>query len=222
MTPEARPTAARPHVRGHGIPQSTEYPASVDAQGLRDSVSSCRIGSFTPCDLTMIRSTLCPARNTTIHRDAALASDARQLSRPSRLPPMLGLLLVLGVGFPATGDWPTYQHDNSRSGSTTDSAPRQPVHAWSFRSATRPIAAWDEPALWDGWSKVYNLKNRQVFDKTFHVAAVNNRVYFGSSVDDQVRCLDALTGEEVWSFFTEGPVRLAPTVVRGSRVCGQR
>ena len=118
----------------------------------------------------------------------------------------------------AQADWPTYQHDIARSGSTDEPAPRDPGHAWTYTSPTRPVPAWDEPALWDGWGKVYDLKNRQVFDKALHVAVVGGRVYFGSSVDDQVHCLDANTGESIWTHFTEGPVRLAPSVVEWPRL----
>ena len=124
---------------------------------------------------------------------------------------ILGLLCLFCASL-AVADWPTYQHDGSRSGSTSDVAPKNPKHAWTYTSPTPPVPAWDEPALWDGWGKVYDLKNRQVFDKVFHVAVSNDRVYFGSSVDEQVHCLDTKTGETVWTFFTEGPVRLAPTV----------
>ena len=125
--------------------------------------------------------------------------------------------LLLGIGLlmptPAGANWPTYRHDNSRSGSTEEAAPKNPHEQWTYRSPTRPIPAWDEPALWDGWSKTHDLKNRQVFDRAFQVAIVEGRVYFGSSVDDKVYCLDASTGKSKWTFFTEGPVRLAPTVV---------
>jgi len=60
---------------------------------------------------------------------------------------------------------------------------------------------------------VYNLKPRQIFDRAFHTVIVGDRVYFGSSATDKVHCLDAKTGVELWSFFSDGPVRLAPTVV---------
>lgn len=130
----------------------------------------------------------------------------------------IAYLLVATLCLPcvvAFADWPTYQHDSSRSGSTSERAPRNPAHAWVYTSGTRPVPAWDEPALWDGWGKVFDLKNRQVFDRAFHVAVVGERVYFGSSVDDQLHCLDANTGETIWTFFTEGPVRLAPTLANG-------
>jgi outer membrane protein assembly factor BamB len=40
-------------------------------------------------------------------------------------------------------------------------------------------------------------------------------VYFGSSGDNKVYCLDGTTGKVIWSFFTDGPVRLAPTLADG-------
>ena len=117
----------------------------------------------------------------------------------------------------AADDWPTYRRDNARTAATAEELFAPLTLEWSFRSPAPPRSAWDEPARWDGYNKVYDLKNRQVFDKAFHVAAVGEDVFFGSSVDDQVYCLNAKTGEVRWRFFTEGPVRLAPTVV-GSRV----
>ena len=47
------------------------------------------------------------------------------------------------------------------------------------------------------------------------VVSDGTRVFFGSSADDQVRCLDLATGELLWTFFAEGPVRLAPVVHQG-------
>ena len=131
--------------------------------------------------------------------------------------PATGLFLVAAS---AWASWPTFQHDHSRSGSTTQRAPTTPNQQWVYQAPSRPIPAWDEPALWDGWSKVHDLKNRQPFDKAFQVAVVENRVYFGSSVDDQIHCMDAATGTQLWSFYTEGPVRLAPTIVDGRLFVG--
>ncbi len=49
------------------------------------------------------------------------------------------------------------------------------------------------------------------YDPVFHVVVASGRVFFGSTVDDSVRCLDALTGETRWIHHTDGPVRIAPT-----------
>lgn len=126
---------------------------------------------------------------------------------------MAGMWCAFAASLTFAEDWPTYQHDNARSGATSESLATPLSVAWSFHSPSPPRPAWDEPARWDGYNKVYDLKNRQVFDKAFHVVAVDDDVYFGSSADDQVYCLDAATGEVRWRFFTEGPVRLAPSVV---------
>ena len=129
------------------------------------------------------------------------------------------LILTVALLVPASvrADWPTFQHDISRSGSTAESVPNDPQELWRYETPFKPVPAWDEPALWDGWGKVHDLKNRQVFDKAIQVALEANRLYFGSSVDDQVYCVDATTGKPIWQFFTEGPVRLAP-YLRDGRV----
>ncbi|QDU81650.1 Serine/threonine-protein kinase AfsK [Polystyrenella longa] len=110
-------------------------------------------------------------------------------------------------------DWPTYYHDYSRSGVTSESLKGYLEEKWAWKSRYRPQPAWDEPAKWDGWHRVFGLKNRQEYDKAFHVAIVGDTVFFGSSVEDKVYALNSKTGEELWRFYMEGPVRLAPTVV---------
>ncbi len=112
-------------------------------------------------------------------------------------------------------DWPTYHHDFQRSGVTSEAIQLPLSETWRQQSPAPPRPAWDEPAIWDGYNKVYDLKNRQVFDKALHPIIVENRVFFGSSVDDQVYCLDCETGKVIWRYFTEGPVRLAPTWDKG-------
>lgn len=129
--------------------------------------------------------------------------------------PFLLLALALGTLVVRGTDWPTYRHDYARSGVSPDPVPEKLTDAWSWQSAQPPQPAWQGEAKWDGWNKVYDLKPRQIFDRAFHVVVVGDRVYFGSSADDQVRCLDARTGRQVWTFHTEGPVRLAPSIANG-------
>jgi outer membrane protein assembly factor BamB len=58
------------------------------------------------------------------------------------------------------------------------------------------------------------------FDDAFQVVVAGDRLYFGSSADDKVCALSATTGEELWSFFTGGPIRLAPTLWNGRLFVG--
>jgi outer membrane protein assembly factor BamB len=107
-------------------------------------------------------------------------------------------------------DWPTYRHDNARTGSTSEKLSAPLVPQWIYTSPYRPRPAWAGPA--ERPREGFTLFHRVNFDDAFQVAVVGNAVYFGSSVDNKVYALDAATGQEHWSFFTGGPVRLAPTV----------
>lgn len=126
----------------------------------------------------------------------------------------LTLLVSAGAAVDAE-DWPTYGHDPARTSATSERISFPLSESWSWRAPIVPKATWDEPAVWDGWHKIYNLRNRVDFDKAFHVAVVGDRAWFGSSVDDQLYCVNLQTGELEWTFFTEGPIRLAPVAADG-------
>lgn len=115
-------------------------------------------------------------------------------------------------------DWPTRLHDVHRSGITTEQLSLPLAHAWTYATKLAPAPAWTEsPARHDYLHDWYDLKPRQAFDRCFDVAVVGARLYFASSTSGAVTCLDTHTGEEVWTYFTDGPVRFAPHVV-GNRV----
>ncbi|MCX5660000.1 MAG: PQQ-binding-like beta-propeller repeat protein [Planctomycetota bacterium] len=109
---------------------------------------------------------------------------------------------------PAGNDWPTYMHDNSRSGVTREALPFPLSERWTYRSPAPPKTAWPE-------SQGNVERRQQNFDDALYTVAVGESVYFGSSVDHQVYALDAATGMIRWRFFADGPVRLAPTVAQG-------
>ncbi|MBA7483213.1 Outer membrane protein assembly factor BamB [subsurface metagenome] len=129
----------------------------------------------------------------------------------------LNLSILIGLFFIAASasaaDWPTYRHDNARTGGTSESLATPLSLQWIYTPAHSPRPAWSGPAKRprEGWE----LRHRVIFDDAFQVAAVGNTVYFGSSSDDKVYALDAVTGHERWSFFTGGPVRLSPVVWKG-------
>jgi len=118
-------------------------------------------------------------------------------------------------GSVGASDWPTYRGDYARTGVSSDPLPGKLAEAWVWKSPNPPQPAWQGEAKWDGYNKVFDMKPRQIFDRAFHAVIADGRVYFGSSADDKVYCLDAQSGRELWSFYTEGPVRLAPTIAEG-------
>lgn len=117
-------------------------------------------------------------------------------------------------------DWPTYRHDNRRSGVTSDSLTFPVERAWEYGSAETPQTAWAGPAKWDSYANIRKLKSMRNFDPVFHVTVAEGGLFFGSSVDDAVHCLDVGTGQEKWAFFAGGPVRLPPAFEAGKLYFG--
>jgi outer membrane protein assembly factor BamB len=122
-------------------------------------------------------------------------------------------LVVFGnPGITKAEDWPTFMHDNQRSGVTSEQLQPPLSESWVFKSVHHPQPAWPLPAKQDFWHRHYNLRATVTYDRAFHVVGAGDMVFFGSSADDKVYALDARTGQERWTFFTQAPVRLAPSV----------
>ena len=129
----------------------------------------------------------------------------------------LALFAVVSVGtwHGAAADWPTYRYDNRRGGVTPESIQLPLTPAWVHTSPTPPQMAWSGPAKWDSYANIRRLESMRNFDPAFFVTVVGDCVYFGSSIDDAVHCLEVKTGKERWVFDTEGPVRLPPSWYQG-------
>ncbi len=139
---------------------------------------------------------------------------------PLRTPRILAAALALALAAAPTkgADWPTYRHDPQRSGISTEPMKAPLSQEWVFTATYGPSHAWGDPQSKPVESQLELPRMR--FDDAFHVAAVGDLVYFGSSSDTKVYALDAKTGQIRWEFFTEGPVRLAPTVWKGKVYVG--
>ena len=128
---------------------------------------------------------------------------------------VVGLLVVWFTG-PASlhgADWPAYRHDNARSGITAEQLTYPLTERWVYQAAHSPRPAWGDPKpipLED----ILELR-RVHFDDVFQVVSASGRVYFGSSADHHVYCLDLEKGTICWSYLTGGPIRLAPTLAAG-------
>ena len=133
----------------------------------------------------------------------------------------IGLLSGLLTGRLLALDWPTYQHDYQRSGLTQEILEFPLTQAWTHQ-AKPPAFAWTDPPKADYYTSVPQLplKPRLGFDRAHHVAVAGGRLYFGSSVEHTINCLSADSGVANWTFFTDGPVRMAPTVQDGRVYAG--
>ncbi|NQU23526.1 MAG: PQQ-binding-like beta-propeller repeat protein [Candidatus Nealsonbacteria bacterium] len=123
-------------------------------------------------------------------------------------------LLSTPTSLPAA-DWPTYRGDRHRSGATAEKLELPLRLRWTHRSPHAPRPAWPAPARRSYWQNLSHIEPRVVDDVAWQPVAAAGSVYYGSSADDQLRCLDADTGRLRWTFFTDGPVRFAPCVAGG-------
>ena len=129
----------------------------------------------------------------------------------------LCILLTLVVQVPdvsTAADWPTYRGNNARTGSTAEKIDVPLNQSWRHSSFAPPEMAWASGEGREIEGKV--LGHRVKFDDVFHPVISGDRVYFGSSSDDQLHCLDLKTGTTLWTFFSGGPIRLAPSVADGN------
>ncbi len=110
-------------------------------------------------------------------------------------------LLLLLAAAPVSGeDWPTWRHDTARSGSTEEQLPADLSLNWA-RQLPAPAAAW--PAR----------QGKVAFDRSYNSVAAGGRLFVASMVEDALIALDLASGNELWRFETDGPVRFAPAVV---------
>ena len=93
-------------------------------------------------------------------------------------------------------DWPQWRYDAQRSAASPDDLPGALRLEW-VRELPRLTPAWqDQPKM--------------QFDAANEPIVLDQRLFVGSSHDGSVTCFDTRTGDEIWTFFCEGPIRFAP------------
>ena len=129
---------------------------------------------------------------------------------------LLSWLVIADLSSGHAETWPTFRHDSARSGFTSVSFDASRLEeAWSWKSHLPPTPAWDGPARWDAYARISDLPAMRQYDAAFHTVSDGEFVYFGSSSQDTVTALRLSDGSEVWRFFANGPIRLAPTLNDG-------
>lgn len=114
-------------------------------------------------------------------------------------------------------DWPVYRKDDQRTGITGEKLSLPLKKVWQHKTEYTPSPAWPEPAPANFWHGILEVNPVMTYDRAFHVVAAGNYLYYGSSANDSIYCLDTVTGGIRWQYFSEGPVRMAP-VIHGKRV----
>ncbi|HAP08618.1 MAG TPA: hypothetical protein DCR20_12390, partial [Planctomycetaceae bacterium] len=104
-------------------------------------------------------------------------------------------------------DWPMWRFDAGRTAAGTTELPTQLQHSWTIKAPAR-IQAWDDPLNLD----------LMPYDRLFEPIVISNRLIVPFSDTDRVCAFDTSTGQQLWSFVTDGPVRLPPAAT-AQHVC---
>jgi outer membrane protein assembly factor BamB len=126
------------------------------------------------------------------------------------------VILSSSLGLKA-GEWGAYRGGKARRSYSSESFSTDLSLAWTAESNSRPHPAWPAPARKSYWQQLESITARVTDDQAFHPIVVDSKVYFGSSADDHLYCLDVEDGSLEWRFGTDGPIRYAPTVA-GDRI----
>ncbi len=124
---------------------------------------------------------------------------------------------MLCVSRLAADNWPTYQHDNQRTGVTAEAITPPLNVQWRHTPPAAPAKGWPLPA--NGYGVIKD-KNDVNFDDAFQVVSVGSMAYFCSTADNQLYAVDAASGMVKWTFFTGAPPRLAPVLWKGKVIVG--
>jgi outer membrane protein assembly factor BamB len=111
--------------------------------------------------------------------------------------PVIGALAIGSHTYAA--DWPMWRNNVLRTGSTS-AALADELHPQWTRQLSAPVPAWPNEA-------------RLHFDASYEPIVLGSRMFVGSMIDGSVRAIDTRSGHELWRYYTNGPVRLAPVAV---------
>ncbi len=110
------------------------------------------------------------------------------------------VLVACLVDRPVLGsDWPMWRYDSGRSAAASQPLPAQLQLRWTRRLGPR-VPVWDDPLNHD----------LMPYDRIFEPIVLDGRMFVGFNDRDKVTAYDTETGQELWTFFTGGPVRLPP------------
>lgn len=118
-------------------------------------------------------------------------------------------------------DWPQFKKDNFRSANSSIQLDVTSLgEDWVYKASQMPSPAWYGPAKEDTYARSGPLPSMRDYDLSYYPIIVGSKLYYGSSSDNAIHCLDTKTGNEEWTFTTGGPIRVAPVFHSGNLYFG--
>lgn len=109
-------------------------------------------------------------------------------------------VILLSVCCANADDWPMWRCDSGRTAVSPDPLPEgAPKLVWE-RAFTPRVQVWDSP-----------LNNYLMqYDKAFEPIVSGQTLMVGFNDSDKLIAIDTRTGKTRWTFYCDGPIRLAP------------
>ncbi len=111
------------------------------------------------------------------------------------------LLSSCNYNLPENYNWTQYRNDAGRTGYSAQQLSGNLAPRWIYNFAI-PDKSWN------------GVDTRMIFDHAYHPVIAGKILYVGNSKDNKIYALDRKTGDIIWTFYTEGPVRFAPAVYK--------
>ncbi len=94
-------------------------------------------------------------------------------------------------------DWPMWRYDAARRGYSEERLP-EALHLQWVLELPSPRTAWP------------STQNEILFDRLYEPVLLGKTIFLASMISDKVAAHNTEDGRELWTFYTEGPVRFAP------------
>ena len=120
---------------------------------------------------------------------------------------LIALLCPLAAPRAWAADWPMWRCDAGRTGRSSEPLAGTLHLQWVRHDA--PL----QPAFWQ------TRQERVQFDAGYEPVVAGQTMFICSSRNDSVTALSTQTGQLLWRFFAEGPLRFAPAVWEGKVFC---
>lgn len=116
----------------------------------------------------------------------------------------------LGIYESSQSGWPVYGQNNDRTFYSAETVSFPLEKSWVFKSQ-KPVPTRTTISTQAGRAHFYPVR----YDYAPSPVAVGGSVYLNAVTEEAVYCLDSATGATNWTYYTEGPVRVAPAVYDG-------
>lgn len=110
------------------------------------------------------------------------------------------------VGRVTESDWPMWRYDTGRSAASPAELPAELTLQWEHQYTPR-VPTWNDPLNQD----------LMHYDKVFEPIVVGGTMFLNFNDTDKVVAINTETGQEMWEFYTDGPIRM-PGVVHNKKL----